>query len=172
MQRWQFHKDGNAIFGPRGTPETLIVENTVVFLTRKVFMRLWVNPLHLKNKKCTSHFCRETANKNKQFKETKTLLSDLYFIRKSFSGYRWKSGIVIFTWRVNWNNAYSPFNCRLCLVLDKKFRKKINKKSYSKIKIRRGAFNYKTETTIILFYTIIKNLVYKRLCYFRYLCFL
>ena len=29
--------------------------------------------------------------------------------RKGFQGYRYKSGIVVFVWRVTWNNAYSPF---------------------------------------------------------------
>ena len=31
-------------------------------------------------------------------------------IKQSFQGYRFKSGIVIFAWRVSWNYAYSPFN--------------------------------------------------------------
>ena len=57
-------------------PRNLIknVENTVVFLTRKMF-----SPLHLINKKCASHFHREAANENKHFKETN-------FIRQSFHG--------------------------------------------------------------------------------------
>ena len=33
-----------------------------------------VSPLLLINNKCVSHFCRETANKNKHFKVTKTLI--------------------------------------------------------------------------------------------------
>ena len=47
--------------------------------------------------------------KNKQLKETKTCISNSYLIRQSFQGYRCKSGIDIFAWRVIWNYAYSLF---------------------------------------------------------------
>ena len=46
----------------------------------------WVSPLFLIITKCESHFHREIANKNNQFKETKTLISNLYLIRQSFKG--------------------------------------------------------------------------------------
>ena len=41
------------------------------------------------------HFLRETGNKKKQFKETKTMISNSYFIRQSFKAYRGKLNIVI-----------------------------------------------------------------------------
>ena len=57
-------------------------KDNVVFLTRKVFT-------------CICEFLcysrRETANENKQFKETKTLIYNSYLIRQSFQGYRCKS---------------------------------------------------------------------------------
>jgi len=56
------------------------MENTVVLFTQKVF----ISPSLLISKKCASNFRRETANKNKQFKETKTLIFKLYLIRQSF----------------------------------------------------------------------------------------
>ena len=46
----------------------------------------------------------------KQFKETKTFISYSYLIRQRFQGYRFKSGIAIFSWRITLNYAYSPFN--------------------------------------------------------------
>ena len=61
---------------------------------------LYVFPLLLISNKCASHSRRETANKNKQFKEIKTLISNLHFIRHRFQGYRCKSAIAIFAWRL------------------------------------------------------------------------
>ena len=45
------------------------VGNTVVFLTRKVFI-LIISPFLLVETKCASHFCRETENENEQFEGT------------------------------------------------------------------------------------------------------
>ena len=47
------------------------MEDTVVFLTRKVFISLSLF-IASYNKKSASHFCRETAKENKHFKGTKT----------------------------------------------------------------------------------------------------
>ena len=65
-----------------------------------------VFPLLLISMKCASHIGWETAIKNKQFKETKTLISNLCLIRQSFQVYRCKSSISTFEWS---NYAYSPF---------------------------------------------------------------
>ena len=54
-----------------------------------------------------SHFRRETANENKQFKDTKTLISNSCLVRQSFQGYLCKSGIATFPWEVEWNYTYS-----------------------------------------------------------------
>ena len=62
------------------------------------------------SKKFAIRFDKETANENKQFKETKTFIFTSYLIRHKCQGYRRKSGIVIFAWMVTWNYAYSPFN--------------------------------------------------------------
>ena len=37
-------------------------------------------------------------------------MSISYLIRQSFPGYRCKSDVAIFAWRVTCNYAYSPFN--------------------------------------------------------------
>ena len=47
------------------------VEDIVVFLTWKVFISQYFFIGSYKRKKCTIHFCIETANENKQFKNTK-----------------------------------------------------------------------------------------------------
>ena len=99
MQRWQCQ-----IFN--GTLETLLWSK-ISLLEKCLF--LWVSPLPLINEKCAGYICRETANENKQFKETKTLISDSYLIRHSFQGYRCKSDTSIFAWRVTLHYAYSPF---------------------------------------------------------------
>ena len=53
---------------------------------------------------------RETVNESLDINsEQKTLISNSYSIRQRFQGYRCKSGIVIFTWRLTWNYADSPF---------------------------------------------------------------
>ena len=81
------------------------VEDIVVFLTRKsVYFCEF-----LFSKKCASHVRTDTANENKQFKETKTLISNSYLIRKGFQGYHCKSDIVICAWRVTWIYAYNSF---------------------------------------------------------------
>ena len=54
------------------------------FFWLKVCLFQWVSPLLLINKKYTSHF----SNENKQFQETKTLISIAYLIRQMFQGYR------------------------------------------------------------------------------------
>ena len=38
------------------------------------------------SKKCASHFRRETSNENKQLKETKTMINNLYLSDKAFKG--------------------------------------------------------------------------------------
>ena len=43
-----------------------------------------------------SDFCRETPKENKQFKETKSMISNPHLIRQRFQGYCCKSCIVIF----------------------------------------------------------------------------
>ena len=52
-----------------------------------------ISPLLLIRKKCANPFCREPANENKQFKKTKTLISNSYLIRQSFYGYHCKSAL-------------------------------------------------------------------------------
>ena len=52
-----------------------IIENALNKLLKSTinslkFLILIIFPLLLKNKKCVSHFRRETAKENKQFKET------------------------------------------------------------------------------------------------------
>jgi len=42
-----------------------------------------ISPLILIRKKCASHFRRETANENIQFKKTETWISNSYLIRLS-----------------------------------------------------------------------------------------
>ena len=56
------------------------------FSLNKCFF-LWVSPLLLKKKECGSHNHRELTNENKQFRETKSLISNSYFIRElAFKG--------------------------------------------------------------------------------------
>jgi len=52
------------------------VEETVVFLTLRF-------PIPSLNKESAFYSCRETANKNEQFKKTKILKSNSYLIRKA-----------------------------------------------------------------------------------------
>ena len=47
------------------------VEDNVVFLTQKSLILL-ISPLLLISTKCAGYFCREAANEDNQFKETKT----------------------------------------------------------------------------------------------------
>ena len=65
----------------------------------KVFISVSFTIALIINKKCASHFRRETINENKQPKETKTM-SNSYLIRKGFQGYLCKSGIVIRTVKI------------------------------------------------------------------------
>ena len=44
----------------------------------------------------------------KHFSSQESTVSSTFFIRR-FQGYRCKSGITIWAWRVTWNYAYSPF---------------------------------------------------------------
>ena len=76
------------------------VKDIIVFLTKKVLISVNFSFLSLISKKCASHFRREPAITNKQFKGTKTLKSNSYLISHSFKGYLCKSEIVIFAWRV------------------------------------------------------------------------
>ena len=64
--------------------------------------------LHCFLKSMEVNLRKETTNKNLQFKETKSLIYNSYLIRQSFQGYRCKSGIYIFAWRVTWNYASNP----------------------------------------------------------------
>ena len=76
------------------------VEDTLVFLTRKVFISVSFSIASYKQYASLSR--RETTN------ETKTLISNFNLIGQSFQGFR--SGISIFAWIVIWNYAYSLFN--------------------------------------------------------------
>ena len=73
-------QDGNARFTTVPLKLFLIknVEDTVVFLARKMLISMGFLNCFLKVKNAQNHFCKEPANKNKQFKETKALIS--YFI--------------------------------------------------------------------------------------------
>ena len=64
----------------------------MIFFTQTVY---FFNFFHcfLINKECASLFRKKTANENKQYKETKTLKSKSYLIRKSLQGYRCKMWI-------------------------------------------------------------------------------
>ena len=88
------------------------MKDTDPFLTRKVFWFLIISPLLLISKKCASFFCRETVNENKHLKETKTWISNSYFIRQSFWGCRCKSTLTIFAYKVTWNYTFIFFNFR------------------------------------------------------------
>ena len=44
---------------------------------RKTFYILYVSQILPISKKCAGHFCRETANKDEQFNETKTMIFNL-----------------------------------------------------------------------------------------------
>ena len=93
------------------------VEDTIVFLTRKVFTSESFSIAFYKQE-MRGHFRRETANENDDFKETKTLISNSHLIWQRFQGYRGKSDIAIFAWRVSWIYAYSflKFCFTFCLV--------------------------------------------------------
>ena len=83
------------------------------------------------SKKCASRFCRETTNENKQFKETKTWISNFYLIRKSLEGDCCESGNAIFAWRVTFNYAYSPFKpLRVVNLIEKYTVIKFSQKSF------------------------------------------
>ena len=58
------------------------MEDTVGFSNSSLI----ISPLLLISKKCARHLYKETANENKQFKETKIMISNSFFIRKSFHG--------------------------------------------------------------------------------------
>ena len=85
------------------------MKDTAPFLTRKVFLFLIISPSLLISKKCASFFCRETANENKHLKKTKTWISNSYFIRQSFWGFRCKSTLTIFAYKVTWNYTFIFF---------------------------------------------------------------
>ena len=93
------------------------VEDTIVFLTRKVFTSESFSIAFYKQE-MRGHFRRETANEKDDFKETKTLISNSHLIWQRFQGYRGKSDIAIFAWRVSWIYAYSflKFCFTFCLV--------------------------------------------------------
>ena len=93
------------------------VEDTIVFLIRKVFIYESFSMAFYKQE-MRGHFRRETANENDHFKETKTLISNSHLIRQRLQGYRGKSDIAIFAWRVTWIYAYSflKFCFTYCLV--------------------------------------------------------
>ena len=60
------------------------VEDTIVYLTQKLFFfSVNISIVPYKEK---SYICRETANENKQFKQTKKWISNLYLIRQSIQG--------------------------------------------------------------------------------------
>ena len=46
------------------------------------------------------------------------MISNLYLIRQSFQGFRCKSGIAIFAWRVTWNYAYSLLKMVFLMTAD------------------------------------------------------
>ena len=69
------------------------MEDTVVFLTQEVFI-LVKFPIAYYNRKCASHFRRETANDNKQFKEIKTWISNTYLDQTKLPGYCCKQSIL------------------------------------------------------------------------------
>ena len=101
----------------RFTLETLIRSETwkiPLFSWLEKCLFLWISQLFLISKKCASHFCREIANDNKQFKERKTRISNSYLIRLRFQVYCSKSGTVIFamkghmTLRVQYTNYTIP----------------------------------------------------------------
>ena len=56
-----------------------------------------------------SLFAEKPHWENKQFRKTKTWISNSHLNRQSFYGYCCKSGIAILVRRVTWNYAYSPF---------------------------------------------------------------
>ena len=67
----------------------------------KIVFVLIISPLLLKSKKCTSHFCRESENENKQFKETKKWISN------------WRANISVTTSVFQQNTAnYVLLKCR------------------------------------------------------------
>ena len=65
-------------------------ENIIVFLTRKMFF-LWASPL-----------CNPLPQRNRKWKWTVKRKKNIYsfLIRQIFQGYRWKSAIAIFAWRI------------------------------------------------------------------------
>ena len=102
-------KDGNVRFTTIRFLVTLIWSKLWKILSffqleKCLFLCAW--PLLLINKKCVSHFRRQTANWNKHSKEEKKMINNQ---TKSCQGFPCKSGIVTFAWRNTWNYAYSPF---------------------------------------------------------------
>ena len=105
----------------KGTLETLIwsqMWNMPSFFWLEKCLFLWVSRLLLINEKCASHFRRETASENKQFKETNLwyLIQTWTLNRQHFLGYWCKSGIAIFARRVTCIYAYSPFKWLISLT--------------------------------------------------------
>ena len=62
-------------------PNEKNVKDIELFFWYKKCLFLQVSQLLLISMKCASHFCRQTANENKQFKETKTWISKSWLIR-------------------------------------------------------------------------------------------
>ena len=80
--------------------------NNVGLLGLKVFISVLFCSFFLVSKKCANYFCRESANENKQFKETKTWIFISSLIRPRFLGDPRNSEGHL---RVTWNYAHSPF---------------------------------------------------------------
>ena len=82
------------------------------------------------------------------------ILNILYLITQSFKGYRCKSGIALFVWRVTWNYAYSPFMGKgkhVCLM-------------HGKYKVNTGAGAGFT-VPLILINPYLRNVSLRRICY-------
>ena len=60
----------------------MALADAVVLLTQKLFISVSF-PLHLINKKCACHLCREFANENKQYKATKILIYNSHLTNKA-----------------------------------------------------------------------------------------
>ena len=74
------------------------MEDTVVFMTRKVFISVSFSLLLAQ-----VTFAEKLQMKIKSLKFKKNIIHNSYLIRQSFEGYRCKSDIAIFPWRVTWN---------------------------------------------------------------------
>ena len=100
-------KDGNSRFTT--VPLLIKYKLDIIFSPRKIglvairscfcrldFYKVWL------------HFWRQNLYAEK--KHFPSQKNDGFFqISLSLQGYRYKSGIAIFAWRVTWNCAYSPF---------------------------------------------------------------